>query len=64
VSNQTRCQIEQQFIHQPLTQQRAVQLETRFGVNLVDTALCQQFKQGFQVNLAGRVIQNFDEISG
>jgi len=63
VANQAGRQIEQQLINQPFAQQRTIELEAGFGVNLVDAAPGQQFEQGFEVNLVAAVIQNFDEIS-
>jgi len=45
VTNQARCKVKQQFVHQALTQQRTVQLEASFNVHLVDAAATEFLQQ-------------------
>jgi len=46
VANQARCKVKQQFVHQPLAQQRTVQLEASLGVHLVDATATKLLQQG------------------
>ena len=55
IADQHGCLVDQQLVHAVLAQQRAVELEAGFHVDLVDATARQFGEDGVQLDLAGRV---------